>query len=101
MSVLLETPSDMHRIATRIRFAADDVRDRARRLTLAVEATHWHSPAARVFRSEVASTARQLCSVAERLDHAAHSLDRHAQHVHDIVTAPVHAVRRLAHTVGL
>lgn len=101
MSVLLETPADMHRIAARIRHAADEVRDRARRLTLAAETARWHSPAAREFRSEVAAVARQLFVAADRLDDAARSLDRHARHVHDIVTAPVHAVGRLAHAVGL
>lgn len=100
MSVLLETPSDMRRIAAHIRSSADNVRDHARRLTLAAEATRWRSAAATEFRDQTSGLARQMLSVADRLDHAAHALERHAQHVHDLVTAPVHAARSAVHALG-
>ena len=101
MSALLETPSDMHRIAASIRSSADNVRDHARRLVSAAEATRWHSSAALEFRDRVGELARQLMAAADRLDRSAHALDRHARRVHDVVTAPVHVARALGHAVGL
>jgi hypothetical protein len=100
MSALLETPSDMHRIAGHLRSCAGDVRDHARRLALAAEATRWYSPAARQFREQVHDVARHMHAAAGRLDDAAGALDRHARRVHDVLTAPVHAVESLANRAG-
>ena len=101
MSALLETPSDMQRIAARLRSSADDVREHARRLALAADTARWYSPAARQFREHVHDVARHMHGAAGRLDDAATALDRHARRVHDVLTAPVHAAESLAHRGGI
>lgn len=101
MSALLETPSDMHRIAASIRSSADNVRDHAHRLVLAAETTRWYSGAAYEFRDRVGELARQMMAAADRLDGAAAALDRHARRVHDVLTAPAHLAKTLGHAVGL
>jgi uncharacterized protein YukE len=91
MSALVETPSDMHRIARHVRAHADDIRARANRLSATAAQTHWYSPAAVRFRAEVAALVRHMHTAAGRLDDAAHTLDRHAARVSSVASAPVHA----------
>lgn len=100
MSVLLETPSGMRHIAAHIRSSADNVREHAHRLTTAAEATRWHSPAAAQFRDHIGELARQLLAAADRLDGAAHALERHAHHVDDVLSAPKRAGKALGGAIG-
>jgi uncharacterized protein YukE len=108
MSALLETPSDMHAIAARIRGSAEQLRAHAARLDARSAAVHWHSPAAGRFRGEVTAMTRRIHAAASHLDAAAHRLDRHAELVRErqrLLTAPEHAAGRLAaraaHALGL
>ena len=101
MSALVETPSDMRRIARHIRGHAEDVRARAARLAAGAEQTRWYSPAAHAFRDDVAALVRQMHGAAGRLDAAAHALDRHAARVSAVVSAPVHAAESVGSWLGL
>ena len=101
MSALVETPSDMHRIARHVRDHAEDLRRRAAQLSARAEQTHWYSPAARDFRGEVAGLVHQMHTAAGRLDAAAHALDRHASRVSAVVGAPAHLARQAVSWLGL
>lgn len=100
MSVLLETPSDMHRMATQLRAHADTVRDHARLLTVAAGHTRWRSPAAVEFQAQVDALTLRMVRSAQRVDDAAHALDQHARCVHARISAPLHLARSVLHTVG-
>ncbi|MDT4891789.1 MAG: hypothetical protein QOE97_824 [Pseudonocardiales bacterium] len=100
MPPLIADTDDLHHRAARIRGHASAVRELAVQLARQVDAVHWDSPAALVFRAEARAMAAALRHTAERLDGAADALDHHAARVHAewvAVAGAAHAVTHAGH----
>jgi hypothetical protein len=98
MPSLIADTADLHRRAAHIRGQADAVRHLAVQLARQVDAVHWESAAARLFRAHAHGVAMMLRHNADRLDHAADALDRHAARVHAEWELVAGTAKALAHT---
>lgn len=90
-------PSELDRAAAAIDEHAAMIRVRGSRLVAAAQAARWRSPAATVFRDQVADIALGLRRSAAGLEVAARTLRGHARTVRAVAEA-VRAAERLAGT---
>jgi hypothetical protein len=102
MPSLIADTADLHRRATHIRGHAAAVRHLAAQLARQVDAVHWDSAAAGMFRAQAHGVAAMLRHTADRLDDAADALDRHAARVHaewEVVAGTAEALAHAGHRV--
>jgi len=87
--------------AARLEQHADELRVRTTRLQAAASSVDWQSPAAAAFRHRSDAAWARLLQCAERIEHAASVLRRHAATARSRADLGEHLLADAAHLVGL